>query len=96
MVVCPKDPFLPKHPQLEVPNIQVRKLMQSLASRELVHERFNWQHFYYILTDKVLHIRSLICCMNELVEPLFAWMVSKSSESSMIHSDIIHLAIDLH
>lgn len=40
-----------KHPNLEVPRIHVVKLMQSLCSRALVKERFNWQYLYYTLTD---------------------------------------------
>jgi hypothetical protein len=31
-----------KHPQIEVPNLHVCKLMQSLRSREVVKEKFNW------------------------------------------------------
>ena len=31
-----------KHPQIEVPNLHVCKLMQSLKSREVVKEQFNW------------------------------------------------------
>lgn len=31
-----------KHPQIEVPNLHVCKLMQSLCSREVVKEKFNW------------------------------------------------------
>eukprot|EP00823_Brevimastigomonas_motovehiculus_P008231 TRINITY_DN7506_c0_g1_i1.p1 TRINITY_DN7506_c0_g1~~TRINITY_DN7506_c0_g1_i1.p1 ORF type:complete len:189 (-),score=38.01 TRINITY_DN7506_c0_g1_i1:219-785(-) len=51
-IVCKKDMFLPKHPQLAVPNLQVMKLMQSLCSRNFVKELYNWQHFYYTLTNK--------------------------------------------
>jgi len=38
--------------QIEVPNLHVCKLMQSLRSREVVKEKFNWQYLYYTLTDK--------------------------------------------
>lgn len=31
-----------KHPQIEVPSLHVCKLMQSLRSREVVKEKFNW------------------------------------------------------
>lgn len=42
------EPFSDK---LKVPNLQVLKLMQSLKSRDLVKETFNWQYYYYSLTD---------------------------------------------
>lgn len=37
-----KDHTMTKHPQIEVPNLHVCKLMQSLRSREVVKEKFNW------------------------------------------------------
>jgi small subunit ribosomal protein S10e len=40
------------HPEVEVPNLQVIKLMQSFKSKELVTERFAWRHYYWFLTDK--------------------------------------------
>ncbi|GER39474.1 40S ribosomal protein s10 [Striga asiatica] len=35
-----KDYSLPKHPEIDVPNLQVIKLMQSFKSKEDVHETF--------------------------------------------------------
>eukprot|EP00310_Coccolithus_braarudii_P014035 CAMPEP_0183351132 /NCGR_PEP_ID=MMETSP0164_2-20130417/23384_1 /TAXON_ID=221442 /ORGANISM="Coccolithus pelagicus ssp braarudi, Strain PLY182g" /LENGTH=160 /DNA_ID=CAMNT_0025523241 /DNA_START=68 /DNA_END=550 /DNA_ORIENTATION=+ len=52
VLVCKKDVFLAKHQQLEVPNVQVMKLMQSLKSRGYVNEKFSWQWFYYSLTNE--------------------------------------------
>ena len=42
-----KDFNLPKHPQVDVSNLVVIKLMQSFKSRELVTERFAWRHYYW-------------------------------------------------
>lgn len=43
-----KDFNKPKHSdELDVPNLQVIKLMQSFTSLELVTERFAWRHFYW-------------------------------------------------
>lgn len=42
-----KDTNLPKHPEIDVPNLQVLKLMQSFKSQELVTERFAWRHYYW-------------------------------------------------
>ncbi len=53
VLVVKKDDFLPKHPQLEVPNLQVRKMMISLKSRGFVSEVFSWQYHYFSLTDSV-------------------------------------------
>merc|ERR1712028_278768 len=60
VMVAKKDFNKPKHgdPDLktadgqEVPNLQVIKLMQSLKSRGFVTERFNWNWYYYYLTNE--------------------------------------------
>jgi Plectin/S10 domain len=44
---APKDFNLAKHPEIDVPNLQVIKLMQSFTSKQLVTERFAWQHYYW-------------------------------------------------
>ena len=41
-MVGKKDFSKPKHDDLDVPNLQVIKLMQSLKSRGYVKETFNW------------------------------------------------------
>lgn len=50
--VCKKDTKLKKHMELEVPNLHVMKMMQSLKSRGYVNETFSWQYYYYYLTDE--------------------------------------------
>ena len=42
-----KDFNLPKHPEIDVPNLEVIKLMQSFKSKEYVTERYAWRHFYW-------------------------------------------------
>lgn len=49
---CKKDANLAKHAQIAVPNVHVMKLMLSLRSRNYVTEKFNWQWFYYTLTNE--------------------------------------------
>ncbi|KAF5841328.1 Plectin/S10 domain-containing protein [Dunaliella salina] len=45
-----KDFNLPRHSEeLDVPNLQVIKLMQSFTSLEYVTERFAWRHYYWPL-----------------------------------------------
>eukprot|EP01084_Bolivina_argentea_P185428 319756_1 len=46
-----KNLFLPRHPEIGVPNIEVIKLMKSFRSKEYVVENFNWQTYYWRLTD---------------------------------------------
>jgi len=47
-----KDYQLEKHPEIDVRNLYVIKLMQSFKSRELVKEIFAWRHYYWFLTPK--------------------------------------------
>merc|ERR1712129_268238 len=47
-----KNLFLPRHPEVGVPNIEVVKLMQSFVSKEYVVENFTWQTYYWRLTDE--------------------------------------------
>ena len=54
-MVAKMDFALPNHPHLDVPNLHVIKLMGSLKSRGYVNEKFNWQWFYFTLTNEVLH-----------------------------------------
>eukprot|EP00456_Euglypha_rotunda_P050865 TRINITY_DN409_c0_g1_i5.p1 TRINITY_DN409_c0_g1~~TRINITY_DN409_c0_g1_i5.p1 ORF type:complete len:192 (+),score=25.12 TRINITY_DN409_c0_g1_i5:97-672(+) len=51
-VLVAKKDFGCKHGDIEVPNIQVIKVMQSLVSREYVKDLFSWQWHYYTLTNK--------------------------------------------
>lgn len=48
-----KDFNKPKHSdELDVPNLQVIKLMQSFHSKEYVTERFAWRHYYWWVWDR--------------------------------------------
>lgn len=47
-----KDYNLAKHPDIDVPNLQVIKLMQSFKSKEYVRETFAWMHYYWFLTNE--------------------------------------------
>ncbi len=53
VIACKKD-YLPntKHQFVETRNLFVCKAMQSLKSRNFVLEQFNWQWYYYRLTDE--------------------------------------------
>merc|ERR1711920_1101068 len=52
-VCCAEKNYgIPKHPEINVPNLFVIKLMQSFVSKELVKECFSWRHYYWVLTDR--------------------------------------------
>eukprot|EP00771_Trimastix_marina_P001055 gnl/Trimastix_PCT/21.p1 GENE.gnl/Trimastix_PCT/21~~gnl/Trimastix_PCT/21.p1 ORF type:complete len:134 (+),score=45.20 gnl/Trimastix_PCT/21:54-455(+) len=64
-----KDYFAAKHCELDVPNLEVIKLMQSLHSRSLVREVFNWRHYYWALTNEgIQYIRDQLH-LEEVVVP---------------------------
>ncbi|XP_020253206.1 40S ribosomal protein S10-1-like [Asparagus officinalis] len=63
-----KDYNLAKHPLIDVPNLQVIKLMQSFKSREYVRETFSWEHYYWFLTnDGIEHLRTYLNLPSEIV-----------------------------
>lgn len=63
-----KDPNLPKHPEIDVPNLHVLKLMQSFKSKEYVKENFAWRHHYWYLTnDGIEYLREYLGLPAEIV-----------------------------
>lgn len=52
VLVAKKDYNAPKHEELDVPNLEVIKAMQSLTSKSLVKTQFSWQWYYYVLTPE--------------------------------------------
>ncbi|KAI5064035.1 hypothetical protein GOP47_0020705 [Adiantum capillus-veneris] len=63
-----KDFNLAKHPDIDVPNLQVIKLMQSFKSKEYVKENFAWMHYYWYLTnDGIEYLRTYLNLPSEIV-----------------------------
>lgn len=59
---------LAKHPDIDVPNLQVIKLMQSFKSKEYVRENFAWMHNYWYLTnDGIEFLRTYLNLPSEIV-----------------------------
>lgn len=54
VLVAKKDYNAPKHEDLDVPNLEVIKAMQSLTSKGYVKTQFSWQYYYYTLTNEGL------------------------------------------
>jgi len=68
VLTCKKDLFLPKHQDLDVPNLHVRKLLQSLKSKGYVDEKFSWQWFYYSLTESgIEYLRQYLALPTDIV-----------------------------
>ncbi|KAF3337683.1 hypothetical protein FCM35_KLT18270 [Carex littledalei] len=63
-----KDYNLAKHPQVDVPNLEVIKLMQSFKSKEYVRETFAWQYYYWYLTNEGIEfLRTYLNLPSEIV-----------------------------
>uniref|UniRef100_A0A0D6R2S8 Plectin/eS10 N-terminal domain-containing protein n=1 Tax=Araucaria cunninghamii TaxID=56994 RepID=A0A0D6R2S8_ARACU len=63
-----KDYNLPKHPEIDVPNLHVIKLMQSFKSKEHVRESFAWMYYYWYLTnDGIEYLRTYLNLPSEIV-----------------------------
>ncbi|KAI0364464.1 hypothetical protein BV20DRAFT_1039386 [Pilatotrama ljubarskyi] len=68
VLVAKKDFNAPKHEELDVPNLEVIKAMQSLTSKGLVKTQFSWQWYYYVLTPEgVDYLREWLNLPSEIV-----------------------------
>ncbi|KAG9125684.1 hypothetical protein FRC07_006629 [Ceratobasidium sp. 392] len=68
VLVAKKDYNAPKHEDLDVPNLQVIKAMQSLTSKGFVKTQFSWQYYYYTLTNEGLdYLREWLHLPAEIV-----------------------------
>lgn len=73
VLVVKKDFNAPRHADIEVPNLQVIKAMQSLKSRNYVTEQFNWQWHYFFLTDEgINYLRSFLNIPESVVPATIA------------------------
>ncbi|XP_002738940.1 small ribosomal subunit protein eS10-like [Saccoglossus kowalevskii] len=68
VMVAKKDFHLPKHPEVDVPNLHVIKGMTSLKSRGYVKEQFAWRHYYWYLTNEgIQYLRDFLHLPPEIV-----------------------------
>ncbi|KAH9020582.1 Plectin/S10 domain-containing protein [Lactarius pseudohatsudake] len=68
VLVAKKDFNASKHEELEVPNLEVIKALQSLTSRGYVKTQFSWQWYYYTLTPEgVEYLREWLHLPAEVV-----------------------------
>lgn len=72
VLVAKKDYNAPKHEELDIPNLEVIKAMQSLTSKGFVKTQFSWQWYYYVLTPEGVEylrewcVKFQLCCVVEL------------------------------
>ena len=67
VLVAKKDTHS-KHEEIDVPNLYVIKLMQSLRSRAYVTETFAWSHYYWYLTNEgINYLRDFLHLPEEIV-----------------------------
>jgi len=64
-----KDLNAPKHSDVDVPNLHVIKLLQSLKSKGYVKEDFNWGHFYWLLTNEGIEYLRVYLHLPEDIVP---------------------------
>merc|ERR1712243_98801 len=68
VLVAKKDFFAPKHPDIDVPNLQVIKALTSLKSRGYVREQFAWRNYYWYLTNEgIQYLRDFLHLPPEIV-----------------------------
>jgi len=68
VLVAKKDYNLAKHDDLDVPNLEVIKALQSLTSKGLVKTQFSWQYYYYTVTPEgVEYLREWLHLPTEIV-----------------------------
>jgi len=68
VLVAKKDVWAAKHGDIDVPNLHVMKLLQGLKSKGFVKEDFNWQYFYWFLTNEgIEYLRKYLSFPEEVV-----------------------------
>lgn len=67
--MCKKDKYLDKHSDaIPIPNLEVMMLLKSFASKGYVKETFNWQYYYYYLTNEgIEYLRQYLALPAEIV-----------------------------
>eukprot|EP01132_Coremiostelium_polycephalum_P011111 gene11111-13595_t len=70
VMVAKKDFKLETHPNIpSVSNLEVLMIMKSLKSKKLITESFNWQYYYWVLTDAGIKYLSQYLQLPESVVP---------------------------
>ena len=67
--MCKKDKYGPNHSEeIPIPNLEVMALLKSFKSKGYCRETFNWQYYYYYLTDDgIKYLREYLALPAEIV-----------------------------
>ena len=68
-IVVKKDPYMEKHSEgIPIPNLEVICLLRSFKSKGYVKETFNWQWYYYYLTNEgIEYLRTYLALPDDIV-----------------------------
>lgn len=68
-LVAKKDVYLEKHSEdIPIPNIEVLALLKSFKSKNFVKETFNWQYYYYYLTNEgIEYLRQYLALPADII-----------------------------
>lgn len=68
-IVVKKDAYAPTHSEaLPIPNLEVMGLLRSFKSKGFVKETFNWQYYYYYLTNEgIEYLRQFLALPADIV-----------------------------
>jgi len=82
VITVKKDGMKPAHDDLpNIPNLHVMMVMKSMASLDLVEFKFNWQWFYYYLTDAGIEYLQNALHVPSSVQPLTLTKVTRPQRS---------------
>mmetsp|Transcript_7741 Transcript_7741/g.11669 ORF Transcript_7741/g.11669 Transcript_7741/m.11669 type:complete len:150 (+) Transcript_7741:71-520(+) len=89
VLVAKKDFYQPSHEEITgVPNLEVLALMKSLKSRELVRETFNWQHYYYYLTEAgIEYLREYLHLPEETIPATYKKPTARPARTGQLPGD---------
>mmetsp|Transcript_23835 Transcript_23835/g.31918 ORF Transcript_23835/g.31918 Transcript_23835/m.31918 type:complete len:133 (-) Transcript_23835:54-452(-) len=68
-LVAKKDFWQKVHSDdIQIPNLEVLSLMKSFTSKGFCRETYNWQHYYYYLTNEgIEYLRQYLCLPEDIV-----------------------------
>jgi small subunit ribosomal protein S10e len=68
-LVAKKDYWQTVHSDdIQIPNLEVLSLMKSFTSKGFCRETYNWQHYYYYLTNEgIEYLRAYLCLPEDIV-----------------------------
>jgi small subunit ribosomal protein S10e len=83
-LVAKKDFYADKHSDaLPIPNLEVLCLLRSFKSKGFVTETFNWQYYYYFLTNEgIEYLRQYLALPAEIVPATLRKAASKADKQS--------------